>query len=170
VGLREELLAANRGQMASFNASGLSVQPARRLAVLTCMDSRYTVQGMLGFEMGDVHVIRNAGGRVTDDAIRSLTMSAALLGTRSCVVIHHTRCGLYGTTNDALRAAILEVSGTRPEIDFLPFADLEASVREDVARLRACPAFPPDYEVVGFTYDVDTGRLHPVADETPITP
>lgn len=157
--LSERLLAANAAYAEGFSAAGLRVRPLERLAVLTCMDSRYTAQAVLGFRLGDVHVIRNAGGRATEDAIRSLVLSAALLGTRGCIVIHHTNCGLFGTDNEALRDAVLEVSGTRPAIDFLPIADLEASVREDAALLRACTYLPPDYEVVGFTYDVDTGRV-----------
>ncbi len=157
--LIEELLAANEAYRSEFNASELQVRPLRHLAVLTCMDSRYTAQGVMGFALGDVHVIRNAGGRVTDDAIRSLALSAALLGTRGCIVVHHSNCGLYGKTNEELRQAVLEYSGARSEIDFAPFGNLEDSVREDVLRLRARPEFPPDYEVVGFTYDVETGRL-----------
>jgi carbonic anhydrase len=163
VGLAEDLLAANDAYVAGFSAAGLQVRPLRRLAVLTCMDSRYTAQGVMGFQLGDVHVIRNAGGRATDDAIRSLVLSAALLGTRGCVVIHHTNCGLFGASNEALRDTVAEVAGARPGFDFLPIADLDASVAEDVARLRGCPYFPPEYEVVGFTYDVDTGRLRHVA-------
>lgn len=157
--LIEELLAANDAYRADFSASGLQVRPQRHLAVLTCMDSRYTAQGVMGFALGDVHVIRNAGGRVTEDAIRSLALSAALLGTRGCIVVHHSNCGLYGKTNEELRQAVLDYSGAQSDIDFEPFDDLEESVREDVRRLRARPEFPPDYEVVGFTYDVETGRL-----------
>ena len=126
------------------------------------MDSRYTAQGTLGLQLGDAHVIRNAGGRVTDDAVRSLVLSAAALGTRACLVIHHTNCGLYRVTNEALAERVEAVAGTRPNIDFLPFDDLKSGVREDVARLRACPYLPPDYEVLGFLYDVETGRLQPV--------
>ena len=105
------------------------------------------------------HVIRNAGGRVTEDVIRSLSLSAALLGTRACIVIHHTDCGLFGRTDEALRQRVAEVAGTRATFGFLPFEDLEQSVRDDVAALRASPYFPPEYEVLGFTYDVRTGRL-----------
>ncbi len=158
--LVDELLAANEAYVAGFSASGLKVRPIRHLAVLTCMDSRYTAQGVMGFALGDVHVIRNAGGRVTSDAIRSLALSAALLGTRGCIVIHHTNCGLFGATNEGLRRAVLEYSGATTDIeDFHPIADLDESVREDVERLRARPEFPSDYEIVGFTYDVETGRL-----------
>lgn len=160
--LVEELLANNQQYVAGFTAADLRLRPVRQIAILTCMDSRYTAQGVLGLGLGDAHVIRNAGGRATDDAIRSLVLSAALLGTRRCIVIHHTNCGLYDTTNDALHERVREASGNKPSMDFLPFTDVEASVSEDVERLRGCPYFPPDYEVYGFVYDVQTGRLRPV--------
>ncbi|MSQ31489.1 MAG: carbonic anhydrase [Dehalococcoidia bacterium] len=128
------------------------------------MDSRYTAQGVLGLLLGDAHVIRNAGGRVTEDAIRSLTLSAALLGTRTCVVIHHTDCGLLGRTDEELRQRVADVSGTRATFGFLPFTDLAQSVRDDVAAPRASPYFPPEYEVLGLTYDVRSGLLAPVED------
>lgn len=162
--LAEELLHANERWREGFSASELQVRPLRHLAILTCMDSRFTAQGVLGLALGDAHVIRNAGGRVTEDAIRSLTLSAALLGTRACVVIHHSDCGLFGRSDEELRQRVAETSGARATFGFLPFADLEASVQDDVAALRACPYFPPDYEVVGFTYDVRTGQLKLVAD------
>lgn len=161
--LNDELLANNAAYAAHFDAGALRLRPAREIAILTCMDSRFTAQGVLGLRLGDAHVIRNAGGRVTEDALRSLVLSAALLGTRTAVVIHHSNCGLYGTSNDALRERVAEVAGAPVDIDFLPFTDLEASVREDVAALREYPHFPPGYEVLGYTYDVVTGRLTPVS-------
>lgn len=157
--LAEELLHANERWREGFSASDLQVRPLRELAILTCMDSRFTAQGVLGLGLGDAHVIRNAGGRVTEDAIRSLTLSAALLGTRACVVIHHSDCGLFGRSDEELRQRVAETSGARATFGFLPFADLEASVRDDVAALRASPYFPAEYEVLGFTYDVRTGQL-----------
>ena len=157
--LSEELLEANARYRESFDASELQVQPLRHLAVLTCMDSRYTAQGIMGFSLGDVHVIRNAGGRVTEDVVRSLSISAALLGTRGCIVIHHSNCGLLGRSDEELRTRVAEASGARAPFGFLGFEDLEQSVRDDVAALRAIPYFPPDYEIVGFTYDVRTGTL-----------
>jgi len=159
VALADDLLRANERYVAAFEASGLTTRPRRRLAVLTCMDSRYTAQGVLGLTLGDAHVIRNAGGRATDDTIRSLTLSAAVLGTRGCIVIHHSECGLLGRSEDELATAVEAVAGARPPFAYLPFTDLAQSVRDDVAALRACPYFPPDYEVVGFTYDVHTGCL-----------
>jgi len=159
VTLADDLLAANTRFRAEFDAADLQLRPLRQLAILTCMDSRYTAQGILGLSLGDTHVIRNAGGRVTEDAIRSLSLSAALLGTRACVVIHHSDCGLFGRTDEELRQRVAEVAGTRATFGFLPFEDLEQSVRDDVAALRASPYFPADYEVLGFTYDVRTGTL-----------
>jgi carbonic anhydrase len=160
--LVEQFLDANRAYAEGFTAGALPVRPGRRLAILTCMDSRYTAQGILGVALGDAHVIRNAGGRVTQDVLRSLILSAALLDTRHCVVIHHTDCGLYQKTNDGLRARVASVAGAAPELDFLPFDDVARSVRDDVAALRASPHFPPDYSVMGFVYDVRTGRLETV--------
>lgn len=158
-------LTANRAWARSFVWGGLNIRPRSHVAVLTCMDSRFTAQGILGLELGDAHVIRNAGGRVTDDSIRSLVLSANTLGTRECVIIHHTKCGLFGTTNEAIRTQVeAESGGSASRIDFLPFNDLVESVREDVHALRACALLPPDYVVLGFTYDVDTGVLAPVED------
>lgn len=160
--LAGELMRANERWREGFRASELQARPLREVAILTCMDSRFTAQGVLGLELGDAHVIRNAGGRVTEDVIRSLTLSAALLGTRACVVIHHSDCGLFGRSDEELRHRVAETSGARATFGFLPFADLDASVRDDVAALRSCPYFPAEYEVVGFTYDVRTGQLAPV--------
>lgn len=161
-----QFLSANARYSRTFAAGALGVQPTRQLAVVTCMDSRYTAQGVLGLNLGEAHVIRNAGGRVTSDVLRSLILSAAALGTRQCVIIHHTGCGLYGQTNTALRDRVAEVTGERPEVDFLVFDDLEHSVREDVAAVRSCVHLPPNYDVVGFVYDVQTGMLRLVTDGT----
>lgn len=157
--LADDLLEANARYAAVFDASELQVRPLKRLAILTCMDSRFTAQGVMGLSLGDAHVIRNAGGRVTEDVIRSLVLSAALLGTRACVVIHHSDCGLFGWTDEELRLRVAEASGAQASFGFLPFDDLEQSVRDDVGMLRACPYFPAGYEVLGFTYDVRTGLL-----------
>ncbi len=158
--LTDDLLRANERYVEEqFNAADLQVRPLRHLAILTCMDSRYTAQGVMGLALGDAHVIRNAGGRVTEDAIRSLVLSAALLGTRACVVIHHSDCGLFGQSDEELRQRVAEVAGARATFGFLPFHDLEQSVRDDLHALQASPYFPPDYEIIGFTYDVRTGRL-----------
>ena len=159
-------LSANERWRAAFGWGGLDVRPRMKLAILTCMDSRYTAQGILGVSLGDAHVIRNAGGRVTDDAIRSLVLSAHALGTRGCVIVHHTTCGLYGTSNEQIRTLVKGGSARDSteveQLDFLPFDDLEESVREDVTQLRACPLLPDGYEVLGLVYDVETGTIRPV--------
>ena len=160
--LHDELIANNARYATDFSAGALRVRPLRQIAILTCMDSRYTAQGVLGLQLGDSHVIRNAGGRASGDAIRSLVLSSVVLGTRWCVVIHHTDCGLLGVSNEELRSRVQTVAGVRPDIDFLPFQDVAASVREDVAAIRACPYLPADYEVVGFVYEVTSGLLRPV--------
>ena len=160
--LHDELMANNARYAAEFSAGGLRVRPVRQIAILTCMDSRFTAQGVLGMQLGDAHVIRNAGGRASADAIRSLVLSSTVLGTRWCVVIHHTNCGLEAVTNDELRDRVQAATGARPDIDFLPIEDVVSSVSEDIAVLRACPYFPPDYQVLGFVYEVTTGRLIPV--------
>ena len=160
--LADDLMRANEEYVAHFDASGLKVRPIKHLAILTCMDSRYTAQGVLGLALGDTHVVRNAGGRVTEDTIRSLAISAAILDTRACVVIHHTECGLLGRTDEDLLQRVAEVTGARAPFGFLGFDDLEQSVRDDVHALHASQYLPHDYEVIGFTYDVQTGRLTPV--------
>ncbi len=160
--LTDDLLSANERYRDAFDAADLQVRPLQHLAILTCMDSRYTSQGVLGLSLGDAHVVRNAGGRVTEDVVRSLAISAALLGTRACIVIHHTDCGLLGRSDEELRDRVATASGARAPFGFLGFADLEQSVRDDVAALRSIPYFPPEYEILGFTYDVRTGRLAPV--------
>lgn len=159
----EELLEGNRRWREGFSWGGLDVRPQRRLAVLTCMDSRYAAQPPLGMDQGSAHIVRNAGGRATDDAIRSLVLSAHALGTRGCIVIHHTKCGLHGTSDEQLRERVREATGhDASSINFLPFTDLEESVREDMRVLEGHPLLPEGYLVLGFTYDVDTGELTPV--------
>lgn len=159
----DELLAGNERWRASFPWGGLDVRPKSHLAILTCMDSRYAAQPTIGMDQGNAHVIRNAGGRVTDDAVRSLLLSAHALGTRGCIVIHHTKCGLFRATNEELRDRVSAATGADASgIDFLPFEDLEESVREDVRTLRSVDLLPAGYTVYGFTYDVDTGALTPV--------
>ena len=137
--------------------------PARHVAVLTCMDARIDPARVLGLEEGDAHVIRNAGGRASDDAIRSLVISEQLLGTNTVVVIHHTDCGMLTFSNDDLRSKIKqELKADADHIDFLPFKDLEQSVRDDVATLKASPLIPKNVDISGYIYDVKSGRLLPV--------
>ncbi len=137
--------------------------PARHVAVLTCMDARLHPSRFLGLNEGDAHVIRNAGGRASDDAIRSLVISQQLLGTNIVLVIHHTDCGMVTFSNEDLRAKLKqELHVDAGDIDFLPFRDLEQSVRDDVAKIKSSPLIPDNVEVSGFIYDVRTGKLLPV--------
>jgi carbonic anhydrase len=148
----------------SFEPNTLSARPARHIVVVTCMDARIDLFRLLGLDIGDAHILRNAGGRVTDDVVRSLVLSSHALGTREVVVIHHTGCGLFGATNDDLRNKVLEATGwTADHIDFLPFRDVVASVQQDVERVRECTLLPDDMTAWGCVYDVDDGSLTRVA-------
>ena len=163
------LLEANRAFAAGFDKGDKQLPPARPVAVLTCIDARLHPEVFLGLEIGDAHVLRNAGGRATDDALRSLIISSWLLGTREFVVIHHTDCGMLTFTNDDLRGKLAADTGKdASDIDFLPFSDLEESVREDVRRIQASPFIPDDIVVSGWVYDVRTGRLKEVVAPTPV--
>lgn len=154
------VLSANEAyQGDDFTGAPGAAQPRRGLVILTCMDVRLDPARAFGLQLGDAHVLRNAGGRVSDDALRSLIISAHLLGTREAGVVHHTKCGLEGLTNEDA-AARTGVSG----VDFLGFTDLEGSVRDDVQVLRACEDLPPDFVTWGAVYDVDTGALRVVTD------
>jgi carbonic anhydrase len=159
----DELLQANAGYARTFDRGNLPLPPARRLAVVTCMDARIIPSRALGLEEGDAHVIRNAGGRARD-ALRSLVISQRLLGTNEIAVIHHTDCGMLTFTNRELHAKVKQDLGAdSTAIDFLPFSNLEESVREDVEFLLSSPLIPGDIPVRGFLYDVHTGRLNEVA-------
>ncbi len=159
----QDFLKANESYAATFQKGHLPMPPARRVAVLTCMDARLHPARFLGLEEGDAHIIRNAGGRASDDAIRSLVISQQLLGTITVVVIHHTDCGMLTFSNADLRAKLRkELDSNADHIDFLPFKDLEQSVRDDVATIKASPLIPKNIEVSGFIYDVRTGKLSPV--------
>ena len=157
------ILAANERYAAGFAQGDLPMPPARRLAVLTCMDARIDPLRLLGLELGDAHVLRNAGGRASDDAIRSLALGRTLLGIETALVVHHTDCRLTGADNAALRAALSAAGGdVPPGQDFLPLPEIEEGVRMDVARIRAAALIPPGLAVHGLVYDVRTGRLTPV--------
>ena len=159
----EEFQKANEAYASSFNKGDLPMPPARHVAVLTCMDARLHPSRFLGLEIGDAHVIRNAGGRASDDAIRSLAISQQLLGTNEVVVIHHTDCGMLTFGNEDLRKKLKqELNADAEHIDFLPFKDLEQSVRDDVATIKNSPLLLKNIEVSGFIYDVKSGRLLPV--------
>jgi carbonic anhydrase len=162
----DELLQANAEYARTFDRGELPMPPARRLAIVTCMDARIVPSRQFGLEEGDAHVIRNAGGRA-HDALRSLVISQRLLGTNEIAVIHHTDCGMVTFTNRDLHAKVKQDLGAdASHIDFLPFADLEESVREDVAFLLSSPLIPGDVLIRGFVYDVRTGRLSEVAVES----
>lgn len=158
---RDELEANNRRFSAAFTGGQLSSYPARKLVVLTCMDARMDPLRMLGLRDGDAQILRNAGGRVSEDVVRSLILSQQLLGTRHVLVIHHTKCALLNVTNDELRQTLRGTLGTHiVNLDFLPLGpDVAASVREDVARLHDTGVLASDSVVHGYVYDVTTGRI-----------
>jgi carbonic anhydrase len=159
----QEFQKANAAYASSFSKGNLPMPPGRHVAVLTCMDARLDPARFLGLEEGDAHVIRNAGGRASEDALRSLTISEQLLGTNEVVVIHHTDCGMLTFSNEDLRNKLKqELNADAEHIDFLPFKDLEQSVRDDVATIKNSPFIPKNIEVSGFIYDVRSGRLLPV--------
>jgi carbonic anhydrase len=158
----EELLQNNAIYAESFQKGGLPLPPARAVAVVACMDARLDVHKILGLEEGDAHVIRNAGGVITDDEIRSLTISQRLLGTREIILIHHTDCGMLTFSDDELKAQIHEEVGMKPHFSMESFSDLEEDVRQSVARIQASPFVPHKESVRGFIYEVETGRLREV--------
>jgi carbonic anhydrase len=161
--ITDELLQNNEAYAESFEKGGLPLPPARGVAVVACMDARLNVYGMLGLQEGDAHVIRNAGGVITDDEIRSLAISQRLLGTREIILIHHTDCGMLTFTDDELKAQIQEEAGIKPHFPMESFSDLEEDVRQSIARIQASPFIPNKDSVRGFVYEVQTGRLREVA-------
>ena len=155
----DELLNNNAAYVAVFREGDLPLPPARDVAVVACMDARLDVHKILGLEEGDAHVIRNAGGVITDDEIRSLTISQRLLGTREIVLIHHTDCGMLTFSDDELKAQIHEEVGMKPHFSMESFSDLEEDVRQSVTRIQASPFIPHKESVRGFVYEVESGRL-----------
>jgi carbonic anhydrase len=155
----DELLDNNDVYAAAFDKGDLPLPPGRKVAVLACMDARLDPARALGLEEGDAHVIRNAGGVVSDDALRSLVISQRLLGTEEIILIHHTDCGMLTFTDDAVKAEIEGDTGLRPSFALEAFADAEADVRQSLARIAASPFIPRKDSVRGFVYDVKTGRL-----------
>ena len=147
---------------AGFDKNGLPLPPGRRVAILACMDARLNPYGLLGLSEGDAHVIRNAGGVVTDDEIRSLAISQRLLGTEEIMLIHHTDCGMLTFGDDEFRQDIQRATGIKPEWPAETFDDLDEDVRQSVARIKASPFIPKTDSVRGFVYDVETGRLREV--------
>jgi len=158
----ERALAENARYAATFDRPNLELPPSRKLAVLACMDARLTVEDVLGLRTGEAHIIRNAGGLATDDAIRSLVISQRLLGTEEVLVIEHTGCGMLTFEDAAVQASIAEATGKQVDLPFLAFPDLEANLIEQVAKIRAHP-WIKDVPVTGVIYEVETGRLRQVA-------
>jgi len=159
----DELLSNNERYVESFDKSDLPLPPAKEVAIVACMDARLNIYGMLGLQEGDAHVIRNAGGVITDDEIRSLAISQRLLGTREVILIHHTDCGMLTFTDDELKAQIQEEAGIKPHFPMESFSDLEEDVHQSIARIQASPFIPYKDSVRGFVYEVETGRLREVA-------
>jgi carbonic anhydrase len=158
----DELLRNAERYAAAFDKGALPMPPATHVAVVACMDARLNPYGLLGLQEGDAHVIRNAGGVVTEDVIRSLTISQRLLGTREIVLIHHTDCGMLTFTDDGVKAQIEAEIGLRPPFALEAFPDVEPDVRQSIARIRASPFVPYRDQVRGFVYDVGSGRLQEV--------
>jgi carbonic anhydrase len=162
VPVTDELLANNAAYARYFTSADLPMPPGKKVAVLACMDARLNVYGALGLHEGDAHVIRNAGGVVTDDAIRSLVISQRLLGTREIILIHHTDCGMLTFRDDEVKAAIEADTGLRPPFALEAFPDPEQDVRQSIRRITASPFVPHRDSVRGFVYDVATGKLREV--------
>ncbi|HEX2038719.1 MAG TPA: carbonic anhydrase [Acidimicrobiales bacterium] len=155
----DELLDANAKFTEGFDLGTLPGPPARALAVLTCMDARMLPLQMAGLTPGDAHIVRNAGGRASDDAIRSLLVSTHRLGVRHIAVVHHTMCGMADITDDGFRDEVEGTTGHRPTVPVLAIGDPDEALRSDVEALRSSPYFPEGTTVAGFVYDVRTGRL-----------
>jgi carbonic anhydrase len=158
----DDLIANNASYAEAFHQADLPLPPAKKVAVVACMDARLNVYGALGLSEGDAHVIRNAGGVVTDDGIRSLAISQRLLGTEEIILIHHTGCGMLTFRDDDFRDAIEKDTGIRPTWAAEAFGDLEGDVRQSVARINASPFIPNKTSVRGFVYEVETGKLREV--------
>ncbi|MGD9695379.1 MAG: beta-class carbonic anhydrase [Thermoleophilia bacterium] len=156
----EDLLSNNRAFSARVDRRHLPIQPSRRLAVVACMDSRLDVFAALGLDQGEAHVLRNAGGVITDDMIRSLAVSQLKLGTREVMIIHHTDCGLQKITDSGFRDELIELSGMAPSFAIEAFRDPEANLRQSILRVRNSPFIRHRDHVRGFIYDVDSGELN----------
>jgi carbonic anhydrase len=157
----DELVRNNEGYAKAFDKGDLPMPPGKRIAIVACMDARLNLYGLLGLREGDAHIIRNAGGGVTDDVIRSLAISQRLLGTDEIVLVHHSDCGMLTFTDDAFRQQIEQDTGVRPTWAAEAFADLDQDVRQSIARIKASP-FIPNKNVRGFVYEVEKGSLREV--------
>ena len=158
----DEYLANNASYAESFDKGDLPLPPSKKVAVVACMDARVMPSKILGIEEGEAHVIRNAGGVITDDVIRSLCVSQRALGTREIILVHHTDCGMLTFTDDQFKQQIEEDTGIKPQWAAEAFGDLEADVRQSIARIKASPFIPNKDSVRGFVYEVETGRLREV--------
>lgn len=158
----DELLRNNERYANSFDKGDLPTPPAKQIAIVTCMDARLSPYVMLGLSEGDAHVIRNAGGVITDDEIRSLMISQRLLGTREVMLIHHTDCGMLTFSDEELREQIQQEVGIKPHFPLETFADLEEDVRQSIKRIEASPFIPHKDSVRGFIYEVENGYLREV--------
>jgi len=159
----DQLLANAERYARTFDKGALPLPPAKHVAVVACMDARLNIYGLLGLAEGDAHVIRNAGGAITDDEIRSLAISQRLLGTREVILIHHTDCGMLTFTDEEFKAKIAAETGIRPPWAAEAFADVEADVRQSIARIKASPFIPYKDAVRGFVYSVEKGNLTEVS-------
>jgi carbonic anhydrase len=159
----DRLLENARAYAKDFDGRDLPAPPSKRVAVLACMDARLVPTRILGLNGGEAHIVRNAGGVVTEDAIRSLSLSQHLLGTEEIVLIHHTDCGMLKVTDEEFAAKLEEETGQRPEWSAQAFSDLEQDVRDSIARLKASPFIPRKDNIRGFVYDVKTGELREVS-------
>ncbi|PSO48530.1 MAG: carbonic anhydrase [Actinobacteria bacterium QS_8_72_14] len=158
----DQLVENNQQYAADFDQANLPVPPSRQVAVVTCMDARLDVYGLLGLDLGEAHVIRNAGGVVTEDAVRSLLISQKLLGTTEVAVIHHTDCGMLTFKDDEVRESVREDTGVRPPFALEAFPDPDDDVRQSLRRLAATPFVPNKEGLRGFVYEVETGALREV--------
>lgn len=158
----DRLLEHNEAYAAAFDKGHLSHIPAEGVAVLACMDARLDVYAILGLQAGQAHVIRNAGGVVTDDAIRSLLISQRMLRTREIILIHHTKCGMLTFSDDEVKTKLQHEVGCKPPFALEAFGDLDGDVRQSIARIKASPYIPHKDQVRGFVYEVETGRLREV--------
>ena len=158
----EDCLKNNENYAEAFSSGSLPTPPRKRLAIVTCMDARIETGSALGIKEGDAHIIRNAGGVVTDDVIRSLIISQRLLQTREIMVLHHSGCGMLTFTDQSLKDSLEEETGIRPSFSIETFSNLEDDVRQSIARIQSSPFIPHKENIRGFIYKVETGRIHEV--------
>ncbi len=159
----DELLENAKSYAEGFDKGDLPMPPGRKVAIVACMDARLNPYGLLGLQEGDAHVIRNAGGVITDDEVRSLAISQRLLGTEEIVLIHHTDCGMLTFTDDEFKRSVQDDTGIKPEWAVETFPDLDEDVRQSLARVNASPFIPNKDSVRGFVYEVETGNLREVS-------